>query len=327
MISFRIAHTALEKSHEALITVVGQRLSSDNTSDDRAAAPLQINQVPDAYVGLTREDTSARFPRIAFWDQKDFKKSKENQNSNNDVARAGESKPARGSARMKEGENVMMDFVELEDGKIVDGLTAKLIRDELRAICHELHKKELLSRNWSSIGITARSFVFAHIYAKFPYLMLCHNDWKVHAIVGPIVSQWWVAEDKRIAKRTGVPLRSVRVKIEKDIGIKHSSPDVHAPSPKRQRTTDPALLSLPLSSPQNVDPHRRQPTIAIIPSVAARPTAPPSAVTPVAAILPSAEINHSSVTDAPDPLTSPPIPVIAAPIPKLAPRARQENPL
>lgn len=174
---------------------------------------------------------------------------------------------------MKEGENVMMDFVELEDGKIIDGLTAKLIRDELRSTCHELHKKELLSRNWTSIGITARSFVFAHIYAKFPYLMLCHNDWKINSIVGPIVSQWWVAEDKRVAKRTGVPVKAVRIKKEKDILPKRSSsasPSPNDPPSKRQRLSDApsSPLAPPLSHielPADADANTELPTMLAVP--------------------------------------------------------------
>jgi hypothetical protein len=113
---------------------------------------------------------------------------------------------------MNEGENVMLDFVELDNGTIADGITAKLIRDELRSIYNELRKKDLLSRTWGSIGITARNFIFKHLYAKYPYLLLCHNDWKVIAIAGPVLSQWWNAENKRLSRRDGAA-----VKIEQDL--------------------------------------------------------------------------------------------------------------
>lgn len=112
---------------------------------------------------------------------------------------------------MNEGENVMQDFIELNDGTITNGTTAKLIRDELRSVYNELRKKDLLSKTWGSIGITARNFVFAHLYSKFPYLLLCHNDWKMIAIAGPALSQWWNAENKRSSRRDGVA-----VKIEQD---------------------------------------------------------------------------------------------------------------
>ena len=36
--------------------------------------------------------------------------------------------------------------------------------------------------------------------------MLCHNDCNIDSLVGPIVSQRWGAEDKRAAKRSGVPM-------------------------------------------------------------------------------------------------------------------------
>lgn len=291
---------------------------------------MQISRIPNAYVGLTRDDASVRFPGITFWDCKDFKKAKENQNIDNDAARAGESKPARGSVRMKEGENVMMDFVELEDGKIIDGLTAKLIRDELRSTCHELHKKDLLSRNWTSIGITARSFVFAHIYAKFPYLMLCHNDWKVNAIVGPIISQWWVAEDKRVAKRTRVPLKSVRVKIEKDVCPKRSSPDsespnANAPSPKRQRLMVAAPLSPPSFSPQNVDSSHRQPTPITMTAQPVAAVAPAAAIAPPAAV--ASAVVPSPAAAVPTTLISTSTAPVTAQTSKTLPRTRRANPL
>ncbi|KAF8970387.1 hypothetical protein BDZ97DRAFT_1951671 [Flammula alnicola] len=205
-----IAHTELEKSHKALIKAVGQRLSPDNVpSVSPAASELSsASRTPDLYLGLTRANAAARFPSIALWDQQDYKKAKKVKRDSGDILRVGESKPLRGSARMNEGENVMLDFIELDNGTIVDGNTAKVIRDELRSVYNELRKKDLLPKTWGAIGITARTFVFSHIYAKFPYLLLCHNDWKIIAIAGPVLSQWWNAENKRLSRRDGVAIKT-----------------------------------------------------------------------------------------------------------------------
>lgn len=106
---------------------------------------------------------------------------------------------------MNEGKNDMLDLVELEDGMIIDGTIAKLVCEELRVIYNELKKKDdnkiapsnpviMLPKSWGLIGINNRDFVYMHIYTKFPYLLLCFNNWKVIAIAGPVLSQWWNAE-------------------------------------------------------------------------------------------------------------------------------------
>ena len=189
---------------------MGQRRGSP-TPQSGSELP-STSGIPSAYIRLTRIDAKDRFPSIVFWDQRDYKEYKNTKKAKSDVLLVDKGKALRGSSRMNEGENVMLDFIELDDGTIADRITAKLIRDELRSIYNELRKKDLLSRTWGSIGITARNFIFAHLYAKFPYLLLCHNDWKVIAIAGPVLSQWWNAENKRLLRRDGVA-----VKIEQDL--------------------------------------------------------------------------------------------------------------
>ena len=260
---FSIAHEELKKSHEALINAVGQHLSPDNTSSATTEPLLSTNRTPDLYLGLTRANAAIRFPHIALWDQQDYKKVKKVKKAGGDVLHVGQHKPVRGSARMNEGENVMLDFVELDDGTIVDGNTAKLIRDELRSVYNELKKKDLLPKTWGAIGITARTFVFSHIYAKFPYLRLCHNDWKIIAIAGPGLSQWWNAENKRLLRRDGMAIKTengVAMKTEEgkpepepeDANANANkrkapdSPSTDEPVPKRQQVTNPSPYATPL---------------------------------------------------------------------------------
>lgn len=265
---FSIAHEELKKSHEALINAVGQRLSPDNVPSTSSATSESLSSTkcaPDLYLGLTQVNAAIRFPHIALWDQQDYKKAKKVKKAGGDVLHVGQRKPVRGSARMNEGENVMLDFIELDDGTIVDGNTAKLIRDELRSVYNELKKKDLLPKTWGAIGITARTFVFSHIYAKFPYLLLCHNDWKIIAIAGPVLSQWWNAENKRLSRRDGLAIKTedgVAMKTEEgkreaeDANTNTNanankrrapdSPSTDEPVSKRQQVTNPSPYATPL---------------------------------------------------------------------------------
>lgn len=190
-----------------MLKVVDQGIDTSGHSSPAYQPPAGL---PSAYTGITRVNAKDRFPSIAFWDQSDYKNQKDAKKAQSDILVVNKGKALRGSSRMNDGENVMLDFVELEDGTIVDGSAAKLIREELRIIYNELKKRDMLPKSWGLIGINARNFVYTHIYAKFPYLLLCFNDWKVIAIAGPVLSQWWNAEKKRLSS-------AVKVKIEKDL--------------------------------------------------------------------------------------------------------------
>ena len=70
-----------------------------------------------------------------------------------DILEVEKGKPLCGNARMKDGENVMMDFVKLEDGTVVDGITAAGIRSHMAAIFNEMAASQRLLETWSKIGL------------------------------------------------------------------------------------------------------------------------------------------------------------------------------
>ncbi|KAF8166501.1 hypothetical protein BJ912DRAFT_1092472 [Pholiota molesta] len=229
----RIAHAELKTSHDALVGAIGHRLDSPALPALPTTVTLDLSapaiRVPDAYLGLTPENAASRFPKITLWHQNDYKIVKQGKKDSADILQVGKAKPLRGRARMNEGENVTLGFVELENGTIIDGDTAGFIREELRSVYHELKAKGMLPKTWGSIGVTARSFVLSHMYSKFPYLLLCHNDWKVIAIAGPILSQWWNAENKR-SKKIIKTENAVEVKVETTIADTRKRDATESPS-------------------------------------------------------------------------------------------------
>lgn len=124
-----------------------------------------------------------------------------------DILEVKKGKPLRGNARMKDGENVMMDFVELEDGTVVDGITAGGIQSHMAAIFNEMATSQRLPETWSKIGLVDREYVFSHLYKAFPYLQLCLDHWKAKEISSHALSTWKNTQKKRAA-RTQVKLEA-----------------------------------------------------------------------------------------------------------------------
>ncbi|KAF8816950.1 hypothetical protein BYT27DRAFT_7033262, partial [Phlegmacium glaucopus] len=78
-------------------------------------------------------------------------------------------------------ENVVMDYIEDEDGLVINGDTAKNIRSHARSVLIEMDSviTMKLPTTWTKVGVTESKFFRQEMYSRFPYLSLCHDDWKV----------------------------------------------------------------------------------------------------------------------------------------------------
>ncbi len=81
------------------------------------------------------------------------------------------------------------DFIETENGTIVSADTARSIRNLARSVLIEMdtHPVMQLPKKWGQVGVTERKFFIREMYAKFPILWLCHDDWKVLLIASNAV--------------------------------------------------------------------------------------------------------------------------------------------
>ena len=77
-------------------------------------------------------------------------------------------------------ENVATDYIELEDGQVVEGDKAANIRKRVRDIFKEMKSstKMVLPKTWSEAGITERNFFLQELYKDYPYIAFCDDDWK-----------------------------------------------------------------------------------------------------------------------------------------------------
>jgi hypothetical protein len=178
----------------------------DRLNGNSQAIPASTT-IATEYQDITRQNAKTRYPNIRYWTKADYSERGKEKKDRLDILEVEKGKPLRGNARMKDGENVMMDFVELEDGTVVDGITAAGIRSHMAAIFNEMAASRRLPETWSKIGLLDREYVFSHLYKAFPYLQLCLDHWKAKEIGSRALSTWKNTQKKRVA-RTQVKLES-----------------------------------------------------------------------------------------------------------------------
>jgi hypothetical protein len=106
----------------------------------------------------------------------------------------------------------MNDFIELEDGTVVDGTTAESIRARFRDVFAEQKGaveriQETMPESWGQASLTFKKFLIKEVYEQFPYMRWCDNDWKVHFLATRVYSNWLKAQRLKEAR--------VKVKVEK----------------------------------------------------------------------------------------------------------------
>ena len=180
--------------HENMMKTLGDRLNGVTQAN-----PASTTTVTE-YQDITRQNAKARYPNIKFWTKAEYSELGKEKKHRSDILEVEKGKPLRGNARMKDGENVMMDFVELEDGTVVDGITAAGIRSHMAAIFNEMAASNRLPETWLKIGLLDREYVFSHLYKAFPYLQLCLEHWKAKEIGSRALSTWKNTEKKRVAR-------------------------------------------------------------------------------------------------------------------------------
>ena len=152
------------------------------------------------YQDITQQNAKTRYPNIRYWTKADYSELGKEKKGKSDILEVEKGKLLRGNAQMKDGENVMMDFVELEDGTVVDGITAAGIRSHMAAIFNEMAALQRLPETWSKIGLLDWEFAFSHLYKAFPYLQLCLDHWKAKEIGLRALSTWKNTQKKRVAQ-------------------------------------------------------------------------------------------------------------------------------
>jgi hypothetical protein len=173
--------------------------------------PSPVTAAPsiDARLNPSQKD----FPDLRFWFKRDYTKVANTKKLNDGITGLNQGARPRGRVRLvSENENVMNDFIELEDGTIVDGTTAENIRARFRDIFAEQKKtvermQETMPESWGQASVTFKKFLIKEVYEQFPYMRWCDNDWKVHFLATRVYSNWLKAQRLKETR--------MRIKVEK----------------------------------------------------------------------------------------------------------------
>ena len=273
--------------------------------------PASVLSVPEKYRDLDRKNAATRFPDINFWTTQDYNKWESERNKMADVLEVGSKKPQRGNARAREGENVMYNFVEEEDGGVVDGHVASAIRKLMQSIFNGMGDR--VPQKWRQAGKNDRDYILSELYKAYPFLMLCFDHWKADKIASNTLSTFHNNTQKRRARLAPVVKQETKLNttppptshLDADHStsnptltspLSHTSPP---PPPPVVLTAEPAVVNttpiIPSPPPLTTDSTATQAT----PPVNHVMTLSPPTAMPIIPSPPLAPVTDSSVTHVP----------------------------
>jgi hypothetical protein len=164
-----------------------------------------------------RED----YPLVKFWHRHEW-----NAAENNQVAQIGTG--AQGKTRAAQGENVTLRFIEDENGNIIDGFKATMMRRFARELWASLNVIGKAPKTWGKVDAGVAAQYRNEMGRKFPKLRLCDNHWKSDFIATLNYPSWY------------------NNNVEKQEHLKRASVDP-SPNAKRPRASaeDPIAPSVP----------------------------------------------------------------------------------
>lgn len=175
----------------ALLERIKRPLPHEFYEDDTPATPPAPPPptIMTALVQLSPMD----YPNIKFWTKKDWKDHGSNQK---DISWL---EHARDSQRDEDNDtNVMMRFIENEDGTLIVGSTAREIRYLARAIWRGFYALGTAPRKWGDATNDVRQSFFQQMEARWPVLRYCSNNWKTDHLATLLYSTWYPKYNKKM---------------------------------------------------------------------------------------------------------------------------------
>ncbi|KAF8834248.1 hypothetical protein BDN67DRAFT_874544, partial [Paxillus ammoniavirescens] len=82
-------------------------------------------------------------------------------------------------------------FLEDEEGNTVSRDVIKAICKKIRGTWAELVEKDTAPKTWGKAAVSAKDFVYTHVYKAFPFLRLAESDWKLDSLCGNDYPGWY----------------------------------------------------------------------------------------------------------------------------------------
>jgi hypothetical protein len=156
---------------------------------------------------------------------------------------------APGKTRASQGENVTMKFIEDENGNIIDGYRASIIRKFARELWSGLANIGKAPKTWGKVDARVATEYRTEMGRKFPELQLCDDDWKADLIATINYPSWYSnnveKEDSSKRVSTGTLPMAKRVKGMPSTHAKRKN-DKHVNKNVLVDTNTQALVSRPL---------------------------------------------------------------------------------
>jgi hypothetical protein len=146
--------------------------------------------------------SQANFTNVRFWTKRDWSSFQKVAKGISDAncTKRGE----RGNARASHGENVMMQYVEDEQGNPISGDRAGEIRRAGRSLWTQLATAGVAPKTWTKADMNSSEFFKHEMRKRFPELRLCEANWKIEQIAIDYYPSWHTHHSKEaIVKREG----------------------------------------------------------------------------------------------------------------------------
>ncbi|KAJ7202621.1 hypothetical protein GGX14DRAFT_653862 [Mycena pura] len=133
-----------------------------------------------------------RVGAINYWTEAEYLKEDQRRRKEKGKATMQDVQLLRGRKRLIEGdENVMLWFIEDENGDPISGSRAKKAREEARKIWIYLATKGHAPPQWNNASSFARNYYVSEMRKMFSELRLCELDYKSHRIATQNYSGWY----------------------------------------------------------------------------------------------------------------------------------------
>lgn len=186
------------QAHNMLMAVFTERSTKRPCEDERSYLPSHATSTTSENTKLYSQSD---YPLVKYWTRQQWK---DNENNNKDASDILESKDkTRGGTRSAKGENVMMLYVEHEDGTPIDGITAAQIREHARLIWKDLYHRGKAPEKWTDASREVREEYFREMEGRWEVLRYCDNHWKATKLATALYSIWYNQYHKKAAKTQG----------------------------------------------------------------------------------------------------------------------------
>ena len=186
------------QAHNLLMALFSERATKRPCEDEQSNAPSRATNIMTDNI---KPSLQSDYPLIKYWTRQQWKDS---ENNNKDASDLLEIKnKTRGGTRSAKGENVMMLYIEHEDGTPIDGNMAAQIREHARLLWKDLYHRGKAPERWTDASREVRDEYFREMEERWEVLRYCDNHWKANKLATALYSIWYNPYHKKTAKAQG----------------------------------------------------------------------------------------------------------------------------